>query len=71
MNETFFTLIFVGLVFMFIAAVAWGRVRMSTRVGDTEVLRRMERDALRYARIGMLIGAPITALGLVGWLLTR
>lgn len=71
MVEGFFTLIFVGLVFVFIAAVARVRAWISRRVGDSPVLRQMEGDALRYARIAMLIGVPVAALGLAGWLLTR
>lgn len=71
MNEGFFTLTFMGLAFVFTAAVMRVRALISRRVGDTPVLRQMERDALRYARIAMLIGVPVAALGLTGWLLTR
>jgi len=71
MNEAFFTLIFLGLVFVLIAAAMRGRAWMSKRVGDSTTLRRMEREALRYFRITLRIGVAVSVVGLVGWLFTR
>ena len=71
MNQGFLTLTLIGLAFLCMAAVMQGRAWISRRAGDSPVLRQMERDALRYTRITTLIGLPVAALGLVGWLLTR
>jgi hypothetical protein len=65
-------LIFTGIVMRLRALIA-DKVanRASNRASDTEVLRRMEREARRAGRVLVVVGACVTVLGFIGWLLTK
>lgn len=65
-------LIFTGIVMQLRALIA-DRVanRASNRASDTEVLRRMEREARRAGCVLVVVGAYATVLGFIGWVLTR
>lgn len=79
MKQAFLAVTAVGLALLVTAAGMRARAWTSRlagswtsrRAGDTSVFRKMERDSLRGARIMILTGVPLAALGLAGWLLTR
>lgn len=75
MNELLGTVGLIGVAIMFTGGVIRLRALVANRVanrgGETELLRRMQREARRAARVLVIVGACVTVLGFIGWLLTK
>jgi hypothetical protein len=77
-DRAFVALTGIGLTFVFAGIVMRGRAWSSRRAGnterragDSELFRRIEEEALRYARLGLSIGIPLAIVGMVGWVVTE
>jgi hypothetical protein len=71
MSEFLGAVSLIGVAIIFTGGVMRLRALVANRAGDTELLRAMEREAHRAARVLVVVGACVTVLGFIGWLLTK